>query len=82
MLDYALKVTRDPATVAREDVEALRSVGFGDRAILDICQIACYYAYVNRLADGLGVDLEDWWTADELTVTREEWTAARKARSR
>jgi len=33
-----------------------------DRAILDIAMITAYYAYVNRIADGLGVSLEDYWS--------------------
>jgi uncharacterized protein YciW len=37
----------------------LREVGFDDRAILDIAQITAYSAFVTRLADGLGVALED-----------------------
>ncbi|MEO2185254.1 MAG: peroxidase-related enzyme, partial [bacterium] len=44
-----------------EDVERLRDKGYKDRAILDINQIVAYFAYVNRIADGLGVDLEDYW---------------------
>jgi alkylhydroperoxidase family enzyme len=32
--------------------------GFDDRAIHDICAITAYYAFVNRIADGLGVELE------------------------
>ena len=44
-----------------DDVIALRKSGFSDRAILDIAQVAAYYAYVNRIADGLGVSLEDYW---------------------
>ena len=43
------------------DIDLLREVGFKDRAILDINQIVAYYAYVNRIADGLGVELEDFW---------------------
>ncbi len=62
MLDYAAKLTREPWTMERSDVEALREVGFSDAAILDINQVTGYYAYVNRLADGLGVELEDWKT--------------------
>ncbi len=58
MLVYAEKLTRTPAAVVAEDVEALRNAGFTDAAILDICQVAAYYAFVNRLADGLGVELE------------------------
>jgi alkylhydroperoxidase family enzyme len=40
------------------DVESLRSSGFGDRAIHDICAIVAYSAFVNRVADGLGEKLE------------------------
>ena len=58
MLRYVQKLTRTPAEMNREDVESLRLAGFADAAILDICQVAAYYAFVNRLADGLGVELE------------------------
>lgn len=61
MLDYALKLTERPSAMTADDVEALRQAGFDDRSILDINQIAGYYAYVNRLADGLGVELESRW---------------------
>lgn len=40
------------------DVARLREAGFDDRAIHDICAITAYYAFVNRVADGLGVELE------------------------
>jgi alkylhydroperoxidase family enzyme len=33
---------------------------FDDTGILDICQVVSYFNYVNRLADGLGVELEDF----------------------
>lgn len=36
--------------------------GPSDAEILDACQIAAYYNFVNRLADGLGVELEPHWT--------------------
>lgn len=58
MLDYAVKLTRSPGDMLREDVNALRAQGFEDRAIHDICAITAYYAFVNRIADGLGVELE------------------------
>ena len=58
MLDYAAKLTRTPWTITKQDILDLKEQGFTDRAILDINQIAAYYAYVNRLADGLGVELE------------------------
>ena len=61
MLDYSVKLTERPENMILEDVERLKNVGFNDRAILDINQIVAYFAYVNRVADGLGVELEDFW---------------------
>ena len=61
MLAYAVKLTLEPGNMTEADVIALRRAGFSDRDILDINQIAGYYAYVNRLASGLGVELEDFW---------------------
>ena len=58
ILDYAMKLTRTPADVCREDVEALRSCGLDDRAIHDLACIVSYFAFVNRVSDGLGVELE------------------------
>lgn len=58
MLDYALKLTRTPHLMSAADVDSLRTVGFDDVAIHDICAVAAYYAFVNRIADGLGVELE------------------------
>ncbi len=59
MLDYAQKLTLTPKDVTEADVEALRVQGFDDRAIHDICAITAYFAFVNRMADGLGLALED-----------------------
>jgi uncharacterized peroxidase-related enzyme len=61
MLDYCAKLTRTPWDMVEDDVIALRDCGFDDRAILDIAQVVAYYAYVNRIADGLGVSLERYW---------------------
>ncbi len=58
MLDYAMKLTLTPREIELADIERLRNAGFDDRAIHDICAIAAYYAFVNRMADGLGVELE------------------------
>ena len=61
MLEYATKLTMQPATVTESDVDALRSRGLTDRDVLDLCEVVAYYAYVNRIADGLGVELEEWF---------------------
>jgi len=64
LLAYALKLTRKPAAMRREDVDALRDYGLNDRAIVDANQVVAYYNYVNRVADGLGVELEPAWPAE------------------
>lgn len=79
MLDYAIRLTRNPGGMTSADTDALRAAGFGDRAILDICQVTSYYNYANRLADGLGVELEDYWDGMDHTLTREEFVALRPA---
>ena len=58
MLDFAVKLAREPHSMTREDVEALRAAGLSDTAILDVVHITGFFAYYNRLADGLGIDLE------------------------
>ena len=58
MLEYAEKLTRTPGAMAAADVAVLRTAGFDDRAIHDACTIVAYFAFVNRIADGLGVELE------------------------
>lgn len=78
MLDYAVKLTLTPWRIVEGDVERLREVGFDEAAILDICQVACYYNYVNRLADGLGVELEAKWQEEDYTLTRAEFEERRR----
>ncbi len=65
MLDYAAKLTREPWAMVESDVIALREAGFSDSAILDINQVTGYYAFANRLVDGLGVPLEAFWDEEE-----------------
>lgn len=43
-----------------EDADKLRAFGFSDADILNIVEIAAYSAYVDRVTDGLGVELEDY----------------------
>ena len=58
MLTSADKLTRTPGAMEPGDVDALRAVGFSDTDIFGIVEVVGYYAYVNRIADGLGVELE------------------------
>ena len=55
MLAYVETLTLRPAQCSIDDIAALRSVGFDDRAILQINLIASFFNYVNRVANGLGV---------------------------
>ena len=64
MLTYAVKLTQAPGEMTAADVEALRAVGFSDRDVLDIVEVTAYYAYANRIVDGLGVDPEGWLPED------------------
>jgi uncharacterized peroxidase-related enzyme len=82
MLEYAVKLTTEPHGVGEADVAALRGEGFDDTAILDVCQVTSYYNYVNRLADGLGVEMEDFWAPEDLTITPEEFRARLQERRR
>lgn len=61
ILDYATKLTHTPGEMAASDVEKLRRHGLDDVAIHDVASITAYFAFVNRIADGLGVELEDRW---------------------
>ena len=58
VLDFAIKLTRTPGQMKPSDLDALRQQGLSDLAIQDVVQVAAYFNYINRIADGLGVDPE------------------------
>lgn len=63
--DYALcafaeKLSLRPAEMIAEDINQLRDYGFDDRAIHDATQVIAYFNYINRVADGLNVALEEF----------------------
>lgn len=45
--------------MTKGDVERLTDLGWSDTAIHDAAQVIGYFNYINRIADGLGIDLED-----------------------
>ena len=58
LLAYADRLTLTPAAITRDDIDRLRQAGLDELAIHDACAIVGYFAFVNRIADGLGVELE------------------------
>lgn len=58
LLQYAEKLTLDPGEMQERDVLALRNAGWDDGQILEANQIVCYFCYVNRCINGLGVTTE------------------------
>jgi len=65
MLTYSVKLARTPEAMVEADVVRLREAGFTDSGILDICMVTAYFSYINRLAQGLGVELESYWGKEE-----------------
>ncbi len=59
LVDYAIKLTREPARVTHSDIQRLRDHGFDDRAILDANLVTSIFNYFNRVVSGLGVELEE-----------------------
>ncbi len=59
LLDYAAKLTRSPASVGEQDVEALRRAGLSDEELLQAALITGYFNFVNRVALGLGVEFSE-----------------------
>jgi alkylhydroperoxidase family enzyme len=58
-----VRVTTDSSIVRPEDVERLRAEGLDDAAIHDALQVIAYFNYINRIADGVGIEGEPDWLA-------------------
>jgi uncharacterized peroxidase-related enzyme len=59
---FALQLTHEPASVTQGDIGVLRSTGLDDAAIHDAIQVIAYFNYINRVADGVGIEDEPDWT--------------------
>ncbi len=46
--------------MSEADIDQLRAVGLDDVAIHDATQIIGYFNYINRVADALGVEREEF----------------------
>ena len=70
MAEFAEELTRTPAETQEEDLQTLRAQGFSDRDILDAVEVISYFNYINRVADGLGIDPEP-----EMMDAHRRWNA-------
>jgi len=68
LCDYAVRLTLTPGQVGSSHLDMLRQHGFDDDQITIAAQVIGYFNYINRIADGLGVDPESW-----MTPPREVW---------
>jgi uncharacterized peroxidase-related enzyme len=57
-LAYAKKLTQSPGDIGSKDIQQMRAAGLSDGKILEINQVASYFAYANRTVTGLGVHTE------------------------
>ncbi|HEV8630142.1 MAG TPA: peroxidase [Thermoanaerobaculia bacterium] len=64
MLDFAIRLTRQPAAMRADDLAPLRAAGLDDAAIHEVVQVVALFNYYNRLADGLGIDPEPEWAGE------------------
>lgn len=58
ILNFATLLTRDPSSVQEADLAVLHGEGLGDEEILSVVLITCVFNFMTRLADGLGVELD------------------------
>jgi len=54
------RLARDSLAVNEADIARLRAAGFSDQGIHDAVQVIAYFSYINRVADALGVEPEEW----------------------
>ncbi len=58
LCELAQALSWQPDKVSDGDIQDLRRLGFDDRAIHDAIQVISYFNYINRIADGLGIEYE------------------------
>ena len=59
IVDFAIKLTESPRDARREDLDPLRSAGLEDEDILMLVHVIGFFNHINRVADALGIDLEE-----------------------
>ncbi len=55
ILDYAVKVTKEPLECTPEDIERLKGYGLTEEEVWDIAEIAAMYNFTNRMSLACGM---------------------------
>lgn len=78
LCDYAVKLTLFPGKTGGEELADLRAEGFDDGALTTAVQVIGYFNYINRVADGLGVDPEEWMApgVGEWMSRKADWSGS------
>ena len=66
ILEFAEKVTLAAYTVQPSDLDLLRSHGLDDETIFDVVEVVAFFNAINRIADALGIELEDFLDTVDL----------------
>ncbi len=60
ILSFAEKLAQTPPSVGADDVAELKRVGLSDRDVTDLVHNVGFFCYINRIGEGLGVELEEF----------------------
>lgn len=64
-----MKLTLTPGMANSDDVDRFKELGLSDAQITIAVQVIGYFNYINRVADGLHVEPEDWMSR----IAKETW---------
>jgi uncharacterized peroxidase-related enzyme len=77
MLEFAELLTVESSNVVEADVERLREVGWQDEDVVDIVHQTALFNYMTRVADGLGIENDEYMTGieerDRAAVDTSAW---------
>ena len=59
MLEFAEFLTLYPSNMTQDHVQELRNAGWTDEDVIDIVHITAFFNYMVRIADGLGIELQE-----------------------
>ena len=60
LCEFAVKLSAKDTPMSAGDLDRLRAEGLDDRAIHDAVQVIGFFNYITRIADGLGVEPEEF----------------------